>query len=219
MANLWLREGECDRRGELPEFCMVCGNRTDEYVKRKFLWHPAWTYWMLILGALPAFIAQAVTRQTMQVYVPVCKSHRYHWTIKTAVTLIGGVTILVLFFAIPIAYIESTRQDNGVANAESIGPVMIVTGFISLVLIVLLVLFNRRGVTVLEIDRDEIQFRGVADPFADAVKQDREERKARRKLAREKLTHPRQAMARPISGSRSEERPDQGLGEQPIILD
>ena len=215
MAYVRLLESECDRRGELPEHCMVCGSRADDYVMRQFIWHPSWTYWLLLLGVLPVFIAQLVTRQTMRVYAPACRAHRKHWTVKTAATFIGGIGILILFFAIPIVIIESTRGQRP-PTPDMVGYAVLGGAFVCLLLIALLVWFVRRGVTVSEIDQDEIHFRGVADEFAEAVKQMREERKARRNRTRSDADDSQRT---PVRARRVSVTNASGEGESPIILD
>jgi hypothetical protein len=176
MPKLWLAQHECNRAEKLPEICIVCGADADDYMRKKFSWVPGWTNFLLLFGVLPAAILQAIVRQSLTVHVPVCREHRSHWSKRELFIWIAALVIIALGIIGVVVY--SMQFNNGKPpppESISIGLVVIVA------LCSPLVVISQLGVSVVRIDRDEVQFKNVDPDFADAV---REQRKARRKRDR-----------------------------------
>jgi hypothetical protein len=57
--------------GRLPRRCLVTGESTDNLVKRRLYAAPAWTWWLLPVGLLPAAIVQAAVSDDVRARVPI----------------------------------------------------------------------------------------------------------------------------------------------------
>src|SRR5207247_1423192 len=101
MANVRLTLGEASE-GFLPETCMKCGANADYWVKKKLAWHPSWL-WVLLPGLIPFVIIASILTKRATLIAPLCRNHRRHWVVRTAITLLGLlglVGIIVLLIAV-----------------------------------------------------------------------------------------------------------------------
>lgn len=57
--------------GRLPRRCLVTGEPTDNLVKRRLYATPAWTWWLLPVGLLPAAIVQAAVSDDVRARIPI----------------------------------------------------------------------------------------------------------------------------------------------------
>lgn len=88
------------RDGVLPQFCVKCGQPTnDPPLKRKFSWHPQWYFVFIFFGILPyAIIAMAASKR-MVVQVPLCSGHRERYKglkLAALILLIGCIPEMIV---------------------------------------------------------------------------------------------------------------------------
>src|SRR5947208_11856422 len=92
MAQVTLRDPEWHGY-ELPPVCMRCGAEATLYKRKRFSWYPPWLNVLILAGLLPYAIIVAIMTKRMNVHVPLCGRHRFHWG--------GRVLLMVLpFFAL-----------------------------------------------------------------------------------------------------------------------
>lgn len=64
------------RGARLPDRCLLCNAPATTRVTKRFTWHPAW-YYLLILGGLLLYVLVAlIFSRRMELELPLCDSHR-----------------------------------------------------------------------------------------------------------------------------------------------
>src|SRR5437660_10981816 len=96
MAQVTLRDPEWHGY-ELPPVCMRCGAEATLYKRKRFSWYPPWLNVLILAGLLPYAIIVAIMTKRMNVNVPLCGRHRFHWG--------GRVLAMVLPFFAPIGMV------------------------------------------------------------------------------------------------------------------
>ncbi|MDX6256837.1 MAG: hypothetical protein QOJ11_3171 [Frankiales bacterium] len=62
--------------GDLPRICVVSGRPTDNFVKMRWSWAPAWTYVFLFAGVLPVILLRYVLGTRSAGYLPIHRDVR-----------------------------------------------------------------------------------------------------------------------------------------------
>ncbi|MBN9520263.1 hypothetical protein J0H58_17330 [bacterium] len=177
MARVRLRWDET-RGDELPEVCMRCGAPADVHRGRTFSWHPQWVLLLLFGGLLPFLIVAVILTKRMRVEVPLCDAHKNHWLARAAVIwttffgLIGlGVVAMLLM---------GPQGNDPVGGYVCAGTV--VGLFIWLISAAIL---QSTSIRPVEITADDITLTRVASGFVDALRDQRDAARDRRRLRRD----------------------------------
>ncbi len=76
-AHAW-REGDrlfIPAGGQLPPYCITCGEPAEDYIHQRFTWHHPLLYLLIFWGFLPYVIVALIVRKKMEVEVPMCRHH------------------------------------------------------------------------------------------------------------------------------------------------
>lgn len=105
-AHLW-RQGDrvfIPVGGELPPYCIKCGEPADNYLHRKFTWHHPLLYLLIFWGFLPYVIVALIVRKKMEVEVPMCKHHGDRWSVLRRVEVIFAIAFFPAGVLLGIAF-------------------------------------------------------------------------------------------------------------------
>jgi hypothetical protein len=183
MAQVKLHLYDCEQEGGLPDVCMVCGETTEVSVPRTFYYVPGWTYWILIVGLLPAAILQIVLRKSMRVFTPLCDQHYSHFTKRLWLSNILGLLVVFGLIGAMILLILSQEPQN---RNDSVFKFAAIGTFIAAVLcLVGAIVINFTGTRVRYITDREIVFTDAHGSFKEAYLDQENHRKDRIQQRRE----------------------------------
>jgi hypothetical protein len=177
MARVRLRDWET-RSSRLPNVCMVCGEKSDKFLKRIFTWYPRWSAFLLLFLFVPGAITMLILTKRMTVQVPFCSSHRRYFQTRG---LLMWLPLLGFIILCPLAILlPQLLLDPEIAKDEA--PVMwIVLGACLFLVILTVVTLLNTGIRSAEITEESITLVGVNDEFADALDDLRDERRRTRR--------------------------------------
>ena len=166
MAQVTLRDPEWQGY-QLPPVCMRCGAEATVYKTKRFSWYPPWLNVLILAGLLPYAIIVAIMTKRMNVSVPLCGRHRFHWG--------GRVLLMVLpFFALIglVVVLVAITSGPGHRDRDMIATVIgltLLAGFVGW--LILLVVVSATTMRPTEIDDRSITLTGVAAEFRDAAEE------------------------------------------------
>lgn len=177
MANVTLHRDELVE-GELPPFCMRCGEPAALVKQKKFSWGPGWVMILLGAGALcsgPLFLVALILvpflLKQMRVPVPLCDRHRNHW-LPLQIVLFGGIAVVALtFFLAVILFV--TAEGPGDRKTDLAGLFCVGTFAALLIMLFPAAILQTTVIRPTEITSDRITLRSVAKEFAEALKKKR----------------------------------------------
>ncbi len=197
MAIVRLTRQEASR-GDLPEVCIVCGERADEFRSKTMYWHPPWVFLLILLFVWPFIIAALLTQQRMRVQLPFCSQHRGHWSVRAWTTCLTFAGIFILGFVFFAVFIAAQERGRGRGNDAAMGVVCMIWLVLLLGWIVLVAILSFTAVRPQEIKESAIILKGIHPHFIDALEEHdkvagreeedyRRERRRRREREREEL--------------------------------
>lgn len=170
MATLQLTKREAESEA-LPNVCMLCGEMADRRVANEFCWYPSWVYLLIVVGIIPFFIISSILGQSMTVKAPMCRKHRWHWTMRDAVVYGGLLVVLGTIFG-PVVWPSDPFKPRGVAYYEY--SFLAILAVIPLFLVASLAA-RRTGIRPLEITDRSICLTGVAPSFVEQLEKQPDE--------------------------------------------
>jgi hypothetical protein len=163
MADLRLGRYEIEHY-DPPPVCMRCGARSVVCKEHRFQWSPPWVYILLFLGVIPYAIVASATMKRINVPVPLCERHKWHWGGRTALVLVGLLAMVVLV----LGGIALAGEDDG------FGPIVFLPiGLLFLVWIVSAVVLGATAIKPREITDKSITLSGVSQEYIDALNEAR----------------------------------------------
>lgn len=185
MASVRLHGSEVYEE-DLPPVCMCCGARARFYPKKNFLWHPPWVICLLPFGLLPFAVVASILTKRMNVWAPMCNTHRNHWAWRTALMWIGLCVFVVLGF---IALVLAVNQQPGQQN-PAFGLVCAGLGILLLAFLITLAIVHYIAIRPTEITDSTITLTNVCDEFIIALEEEEEEEERRSRERRRRPPRP-----------------------------
>jgi hypothetical protein len=162
-----------------PRLCMQCGEPADCEVPQTFAWMPSWVHFLILLGLAPWLIVALITRKTMRVTAPMCDRHRGHWRSRKLFIGLGLAFFIALF--IGLVAVGNRLPD------DVLTPVIASGLLAALIWLIAGLIIMNGAIRAAEILHNRIDLSGVHPEFArawrDMLRQEREEREARRERA------------------------------------
>jgi hypothetical protein len=148
----------------LPPLCVKCATPGPLFGRAQaFAWYPAWTYAFLLLGLLPAVIAQLILTKRATLNLPVCAPCNSRWrtarllrTLALVVPIVGGLALAMIG-----AVTDTTLL-------MPIGFLLVFPGILAVIPIDLL-LVRRRTLRARFIDDDVVTLEGVAPQMLEVI--------------------------------------------------
>ena len=188
MAQVRLRRYEITEK-LLPPVCLKCGAQAEVTKAKTFSWHPPWVGFLILMGLLPYAIVAICLTKRMKVYALLCHQHQRHWLWRALYIYLGLVFFLVLGCG-GIFLLTSMEQRRG-ANNDFAGFFFLVTLLAFLAWFISVIIVQHLAIRPTEITDRDITLTNVSPYFADAVEEERynrrqeERRPRRRRLERE----------------------------------
>ncbi len=161
MAIVRLTRREATQR-DLPEVCILCGERADEFRSKTMYWHSDWVFLLILLSVWewPFIIHALFTQQRMRVQLPFCCQHRGHWSVRAWTPWLSLAGILVL------GMLTLALKSDGAKGMACIGCFALLAGWI-----VLVAVLSLTAVRPKEIKESSIMLKGVHPRFIDALEE------------------------------------------------
>jgi len=163
MAQVTLRDPEWHGY-ELPPVCMRCGAEATVYKRKRFSWYPPWINVLILAGLLPYAIIAAIMTKRMNVNIPLCGRHRFHWGGRVAAMVLSFFALLGLLVVLIAVTSGPGRHNDTLAAAIGF---CLLGGFVAW--LILLVVLTSTTMRPTEIDDRSITLTGVANDFRDAA--------------------------------------------------
>lgn len=162
----------------IPHVCMLCGEPSSTIVRRKFSWCPSWVPVLLLAGLWPYVIVALILTKSRRMGVPLCESHRNHWSWRFWVNWAAFLAFACLVGAVIATLISLDGQHRG--DSDPVVPLLVMSLpvlFVSWLGVV--VVLQSTALRAAEITDRDITFNKVAVAFADALEDEREREELR----------------------------------------
>jgi hypothetical protein len=176
MPSIQIRDYEA-REDLLPDVCMSCGAPATVHRSKNFSWYPSWVVVIMIFALLPGLIVAMVLTKKMRIDAPLCDAHRRHWSMRTAVILLGFLGCMFWTIAAAVNAGDFRANDLETLILFSI-PVVILAWLITTVVLL------STSIRASEITDRDITLTGVSAGFIEALDDMRGADRERRRLLR-----------------------------------
>jgi hypothetical protein len=162
----------------LAPVCAHCGARATARHNQDFEWHPDWVGWLYLAGIVPGMIAQALCHKQQRVALPVCPRHGPMTPWQVTGAAVGWLLLPALLAGVTFGACWLMRQsapDSAPGNAFLITVTSVSAGLGLLLWLAWLIQVRSgyRTITVRSIDGDGVTLVGLAEPFVQAMKEQR----------------------------------------------
>src|SRR6516162_3224465 len=175
MPEIRMRLREAD--GYLPAVCMCCGATASTTKVKKMQWCPPWVGVLILAGLLPYVIVAVILTKRATVQAPLCEQHQGHW-LNRLLLIWGSFFLFGLIGLAGIIFAANLPPPD----AENVFPFVCIASIVLLVVwLVIVIACQNTVIRPKEITDTEITLTGVCEAFVNAVEEDREERRARKR--------------------------------------
>jgi hypothetical protein len=163
----------------LAPACVHCGAPAAARHNQDFEWQPDWVNWLYLLGIVPGIVASALCKKTLRVSLPICEKHGPLSGKQTLVMVVGCLLAPAICAGLALGALLVINRLQGEPPVNYIAE----TGITAAAAIIGLVGFAAwqlrghpvfRYLTVRAIDDNGITLVGLADPFVQAMREQRQ---------------------------------------------
>jgi hypothetical protein len=158
-----------------PLVCMRCGAPAAAYKTKRFHWHPPWMYALIVIPIAYHIAASGATLK-MQVPIPLCDRHRYHFGRRLAAMVVG---LLVMFGLAFTGFILATSAPQPGPQQTTGHMFFLATALSVPILLVLVIVLRRTAIRPTEITGKWVTLTNVHEDFVRAVEERRQRGSAR----------------------------------------
>jgi hypothetical protein len=190
MAKLRLSRRRVEE-GNLPTYCMRCGEPTELIKHKNFSWHPEWVDIFIVIGVCAGgifwvgIILAIVLTKRMRVTVPLCEQHQNHWRWRRQMIWFSlMVPVGLLICGIGLAFALHSPPGNSPSPAAILALAMAGVAFV--VWIIIVAALQNSAIRAKEITDDGITLIKVSPEFVRCfAEQRRSERESREEFDEE----------------------------------
>jgi len=162
MAKVWLHAHDCDT-GNFPDVCLQCGAPATTRVGKFFRSMSPWVYLTPLVPVLAFLLVAGLMRRPKLAAVPMCRDHRYHWTIQF-VAIWGSLMLLGAGLG-ALVVVEEVWRWRSKDLLEITPPLGILLGFSILMWSILAIALTRVGIRATKITAEGMELVGVCEEF------------------------------------------------------
>jgi hypothetical protein len=145
------------RLAGFPANCLKCGAQAEKPWRKKFYWHPAWLYILVLFPGIVIYAVVAmVARKNIALALPLCEVHHGE---RRRYQIIGAILCL---FCIPAGFfLEGAIKISSDASI-GIAVLMLMAGLVFLMI-------SGQTIRATLIDETHAEFSGAGKPFLDLL--------------------------------------------------
>jgi hypothetical protein len=169
MAQIRLTRTELQHE-RLPGVCMSCGQQATLYKNKTFSWFPSWVWVLLLCSLWPFLIVALILTKRMNVGVPLCDAHRYHWVKRNLFAILGLLLCAGLCFG-GVLVSDDLDKNGDPALRDTIQSITFGgAGVLFVAWLITICVLQATAIRSVEITDETITLAGVSPRFIDAVK-------------------------------------------------
>lgn len=173
-VRMFLRDAE---DGNIPAVCVCCGEAATTTRTKSMQWFPPWVHILILAGLLPYAIVASILTKRAKVKMPFCDQHKGHWFHRSL--LMWGTFFLGLILGGGGLILGINLERH---NQDTFMPFICIGATMLFVLwLITLTAAHYTSIRPSEITDDEVELTGVADSFSNAILDDIEDRRSRRR--------------------------------------